>query len=226
MNTTDILAQVPLFADLGRSELQAIAERFREDHFERDATLFYEADPAARFWLVKEGQVKIVTYADGGKEIVIEVIPPGEIFGGGVMLMPHQPATAQALTELVTLSLSVDEYRHLLREYPAIAVRIIEMLGDRLLGIIRMRAIASERVERRIAHILLKLASKCGEETPAGWAIPLSLARQDTAELADTTTETAIRVMSRFRRQGLAKTLRGGYVVITDREALAQVSGG
>lgn len=222
-STAETLSQVSLFRLLTPSDLVTVAAWFREDPFDRDAYIFREGDPAARFWIVKDGQVKIVKYGEGGREIVVEVIPPGEVFGGATMLMPRYPATAQALSEATTLSLSVDEYKCLLREYPAVAVQVIEMLGARMQGFIRMRAMAGERVERRIAHILLKLASKFGEETEAGWVIRASLTRQDIAELADTTVETAIRVMSRFSKEGLIKTLRGGYVVILNREALHQM---
>jgi CRP-like cAMP-binding protein len=221
----EILSLAPMFRSLNPRELDAVAHRFREDRFVRDAYIFYEGDPAARFWVVKEGQVKIIKYGEGGKEIVLEMIPPGEIFGGAAMLMAAQPATAQALSDVVTISLGLDEYRRVLHEYPAVAVRVIETLGDRMLGAIRMRALASERVERRIAHILLKLATKFGEETDEGLVIGASLARQDIAELADTTVETAIRVMSRFNKSGWVKTLQGGYVVIINREALAALSG-
>ncbi len=222
----DTLARVPLFRDLTPPQLAEAALRFRADRFVRDAYIFHEGDAAERFWTVKDGQVKIVKYGEGGREIVIEVIPPGEVFGGSVMLMTHQPATAQALSDAATLSLSISEYKQLLRDYPAVGVRVIEMLGERLLGVIRMRAIASQRVERRIAYVLLKLAAKFGEERQEGWAINASLSRQDIAELSDTTLETAIRVMSKFRQEEWARTLRGGYVVIVDREALRKIGGG
>jgi len=219
LSTPDVLAQIGLFSDLTPTELAVVASRFNESHFEREAFIFYEGDEAARFWMVKEGQVKIVKYGEGGKEIVLEVIPPGEVFGGGTMLMGQQPATAQALSDAIVLSLPVEEYKRLLRDYPAVAVRVIEVLGERLLGVIRMRAMASERAERRIAHILLKLASKFGEETSEGLVINARLSRQDIAELSDTTIETAIRVMSKFRSEGLVKTQRGGYVVIVNLKA-------
>ncbi len=220
VSTAEILARIPLFRDMRSAELAAIAPWFSEHRYQRDDFIFREGDPATRFWVVKEGQVKIVKYGESGKEIVIEVIPPGEVFGGATMLMPQQPATAQALSDATPLSLSVDEYRRLLRNYPAVAVRVIEVLGDRLLGVIQMRAMASERTERRIAHILLKLASKFGEDTAEGCLIRTRLSRQDIAELSDTTLETAIRIMSKLRSEGWVKTLRGGYIVITDREAL------
>lgn len=222
---SDILGRVPLFRDLTPDQLADIAARFREDDFEQDATIFYENDLAVRLWVVKSGQVKIVKYGEGGKEIVIEVISPGEVFGGGTMLMSHHPATAQALSQLTTLSLTVEEYRRLMQDYPAVAVRVIEALGERLLSVIGTRMMASERVERRIAHILLKLADKCGVETEEGLRLTISLARQDIADLSDTTIETAIRVMSRLRKAGVIKTLRGGHVVILDTERLQEISG-
>jgi CRP-like cAMP-binding protein len=222
---TDVLARVPLFADLLPAELAAAAARFRVDAYAPDATLFHEGDAAARFYIVRDGQVKIVKYGEAGKEIVIEVISTGEIFGGAAMLMPQQPATARALSECAILSLTLDEYKQLLRDFPAVAVRVIEMLGDRLMGVIRMRMMISERVERRIAHILLKLAVKFGEETGEGWIIRTSLTREDIAEFSDTTAETAIRVISRFNKEGWVKTLRGGYVVILDRAALQKIAG-
>jgi CRP/FNR family transcriptional regulator len=222
---TDVLVYVPLFAGVSRDELAVIASRFRVDHFARDAYIFHEGDPSSRFWIVGDGQVKIVKYNEGGKEIIIEVIPPGEVFGSATMLMSHQPATAQALSEVTALSLSLHEYKRLLQEYPAVGVHVIEMLGERLRGVIGMRMVISERVERRIAHILLKLASKCGTETEAGWTIGVSLSRQDIAEIADTTTETAIRVMSKFSKANWIKTLPGGYVVILEPDTLQRLSG-
>lgn len=226
-STAETLSRVQLFASLGPADFMAVAARFREDRFERDSTIFHEGDPAARFWVVKEGQVKIVKYGEGGREIVIEVIPPSDVFGGATMLMSANPATAKALSDVATLSLSVDEYKKLLHDYPDVAVCVIQQVGARMRGVIQGRAMAGERVERRIGHMLLKLADKFGEETRGdGRLIGVSLTRQDIADLADTTVETAIRVMSRFSKAGVVKTLRGGYVMILNREELHRIADG
>src|SRR3989304_5205992 len=128
----DVLTRVPLFCDLSAAEVAAIAPRFRVDRFARDDYVFREGDPASRFWIVREGQVKIIKYNESGKEVAIEVIPPGEEFGAAAMLMRCQPATARALSEVVTLSLTLPEYRRLLHDFPAVSVRVIEVLGERL----------------------------------------------------------------------------------------------
>jgi CRP/FNR family transcriptional regulator len=220
------LLRVPFFRDLTRSQLAEIASWFREDTFMPDEFIFHEGDPAQRFWVVQDGEVKIAKYTPGGKEVVIEVIPAGETFGGASMLLTHQPATALALSHASTLSISVDLYREILQRYPAVGVRVIEALGERMLGVIRMRALASERVERRIAHILLKMAEKCGGDTEEGCLLGVSLTRQDVAELADTTLETTIRTMSRFSKSGWVRTLRGGYILLREKAALQALAAG
>ncbi len=221
-----LLAQVALFRDLTVAQLTAITPWFRLDTFQANDPIFHEDDEANRFWVVREGEVKIMRYAPGGREVAIEVIPAGEVFGGSVFLMPIHPATAVALSQAATLSLSLEEYHNLLNKYPAVGIRVIKILGERLLSVIHMRTLAADRVERRLAHILLKMASKCGVKTPEGIKINISLTRQDLADLADTTLETTIRTMSVFRKKGLVKTLRGGYVVILDDLSLQQIRGG
>lgn len=221
-----VLSKVPFFADLTQDDLAGMADWFREDAFEADDTIFFEGDEALRFWVVKDGQVKIIKYGKEGREIVIEVIPSGEIFGGATMLMTHNPATAQALTDCVTLSLSVDQYRDALTQHPVVGVRVIEALGERMLSVVRMRVLANRRVERRLAHILLKMADKCGVAHEDGTMLSISMTRQDLAEFADTTLETAIRTMSAFRKNGLVKTLRGGYILLRDIDALRELAGG
>jgi CRP/FNR family transcriptional regulator len=85
-----------------------------------------------------------------------------------------------------------------------------------------LQILAGERVERRLAHILVKLADRVGRPDPEGVLITIPLSRQDLADMAGTTLETAIRTISRFREQGWVKTRRGGYLVITGLERLQQ----
>jgi CRP/FNR family transcriptional regulator len=224
LTSAEALMKVGLLRDLSQAQVQEVCDWFREDVYPAEEVIFREGDEATRFLVVREGQVKIVKYGAAGRESVIEVISPGEIFGGTATLMRWQPATAQALSAATVLSLPLEQYKTLLIRYPVVSVRVIETLGERLLGVIQMRALAAARVERRIAHILLKLAAKTGAQTPEGVMLKLSLTRQDIADLADTTLETAIRVMSSLSKQGILKTLRGGYIVLLDAERLRALS--
>lgn len=225
MNHVDLLRQVPLFASLTNDQIRAVAGQFLAESFGPDAIIFLEGDPADRLWVVQAGQVKIVKYASEGQENLLEVIMPGEMFGGAGILFPVHPATSVAMTETTTLSLEREQFLRLIRQYPDIALRIIALLGERLRAAMKMRALSTERVDVRLASILLKLCAKVGEPTAEGTRINISLSRQDLADMAGTTIETAIRVMSRFRKEGLVHTEPGGYIVITDYDRLQRFGG-
>jgi CRP/FNR family transcriptional regulator len=226
MDRADILRQVPLFAALSAEQIGALADRFYTGKFDANSVIFLEGDPADRLWVVQDGQVKIVKQAADGQENLLEVIMPGEMFGGAGILFPVHPATAIAMTDVTTLNISRDEYLRLIHQFPDVALRIIAILGERLRAAMRMRALSTERVDTRLAHILLKLADRIGIRSEAGIVINMPLSRQDLADMAGTTIETAIRIMSRFRKDGLAMTKPGGFIVITDGERLQKLAEG
>jgi len=226
MNPAEILRQVPLFASLTDDQIAAAAEWFRVETFDQDALIFLDGDPADRLWVVSAGQVKIVKHTSDGQENLLEVITPDEMFGGAGLLLALHPATAVAMTPTTTLSIERDPYLQLIRQYPDIALRIIYLLGERLQASMKMRALAVERVDVRLSNILLKLCEKAGETTEGGVRINLPLSRQDLADMAGTTIETAIRVMSRFRKEGLVHTEPGGYIVVLDHARLQLLSEG
>lgn len=226
MNRVELLQQIPLFGALSVEQLAGWAGRFRAEAFATGAFVFLEGDPADRLWVVQTGQVKIVKYSADGQENLLEVIMPGEMFGGAGILFPTHPATAVAMTDAEVLSLDRAEYLQMVRQCPELALRIIGILGERLRAAMHMRALSTDRVDTRLAHILLKLCAKLGERTDRGMKIDLPLSRQDLADMAGTTIETTIRIMSRFRKEGLVLTEPGGYIVVLDEARLRQLSAG
>jgi CRP-like cAMP-binding protein len=220
-----LLGRVPLLSGLPERELASLAAVARLDRFEREGTIFRQGDPAHQLWLLREGRVKIVHHESDGREVILEMVAPGEVFGGAVLFLPQHPATARAMTEVETVSFSADVYSRLLASHPELAQRLIRMLGSRLHSMMDLNILSGERVDRRLAHILLKLAERLGRAESDGVLITIPLARQDLADMAGTTLETAIRTMSRFREQGLVTTLRGGFLLITDLERLRAQAG-
>lgn len=222
----DLLRRLPLFADLPEGELQALAAECRVDRFEADAIIFRQAEACDRFWILQDGRVKIVRHEEDGREAILEIIPPGEVFGGAAIFLSEQPATAQALTAVETISLPTHRYVQFLRDHPPVALKLIRMLGMRLHSLMEMNILTGERVERRLAHILLKLASRSGRADAEGTLITIPFSRQDLADMCGTTLETTIRIVSRFRAGGLLKTRRGGYIVLLDEARLRELAKG
>ena len=223
-NTLELLKRLPLLADLLESDLVQLANQTRLQHYERDQVIFYQGDPCERVWVVHSGRVKIVFHDRDGREIILEMILPGEAFGGAVLFFPVQPATAIALEDAVVANFSAEVYSDFLLTRPQVTLKLLKMLGARHHAMLNMQVMAGERVERRMAHILLKLSARVGRETPEGTLITISLSRQDLADMACTTLETSIRTISRFQKDGMVATRRGGYLLVKDEESLKKLT--
>ena len=211
-----MLEEMPVLSPLSQSDWEKVKDLFVEKHFGKDDYIFFEGDPSSWLGVILEGRVKMIKHSGAGKDVVLDVISPGEMLGEVAAFngKPY-PATAQAMEPTVVASIYRDDFLRLLKQYPALALGLIEELGRRLREAQEtIKSMAVERVERRIARILLKLAAATGSSDEEGIVIEMPLTRQDIAEMAGTTVETAIRTMSKFRKKGLVQTKRGRVIIL------------
>lgn len=173
--------------------------------FAKGEVLFTEHSIAHYVGLVLKGAAKVVRISMHGGESITRLLTPGEWYGlvGLLKSDPTYPATATALEEMHTIEWSVECFRSLIADHPAFALALIENLVQNLHTIQqRLHDIATQTVERRIAHALLILARQAGEATADGIAIRLPLRREDIAEMTGTTLYTASRVLHEWQRKG------------------------
>jgi CRP-like cAMP-binding protein len=224
MNESEFLAHSPLFAPLSEGERARIGREMVRQARERDEYLFFEGDPADWLVFVAEGRVKMIKHSESGRETILATFGPGQIVGEvGVLVGDVYPATAQALEPTVTLSLRRDAYIALVRAHSELAWALIVELGHRLQRAHEtIRSMAVEKVERRVARVLLRMASASGERLEGGAVrITVSLSRQDIADMAGTVIETAIRTLSKFQKQGLIETTEGRLVLLRPHKLVA-----
>ncbi len=228
MSDADLLAQSALFAPLSDKERAGVGQQLVRRAFERDEYLFFEGDAAEGLLFVAEGRVKMIKHSESGRETILATFGPGQIVGEvGVLVGEAYPATAQALEPTVTLAMRRNEYVALVRRYPDLAWALIEELGRRLLRAHEtIRSLAVEKVERRVARVLLRMANTAGERlegtsVPGAVRITVPLSRQDIADMAGTVIETAIRAMSKFQKQGLIETREGHIVLLKPHRLVA-----
>lgn len=203
--TASDLKAILLFAELPAETITDLAERGRIHRFNRGEFLFFDGEPARDVNFLIAGQVKIVRETDDGQEIILRLIQPGEIFGGaGGWGAPQYPATAIALENAHVFRLPVSDFSSLIELHPPFAMIVIRELSTRLREAeSRIHELQVERVERRIARTLLRLAGKTGQETQDGIQIDLPRSRQHLAELTGATLSTVSRILSEWDRQGL-----------------------
>ena len=226
VDTASLLARSHLFAALRDGERAEVERRMVRREHEVGAYLFFEGDPAGWLLFVAEGRVKMIKHSESGRETILATFGPGEVVGEvGVLVGDVYPATAQALERTVTLAMERDEYARLVQSHPDLAWALIVELGGRLQNAHeKIRSLAVEKVERRVARVLLRMAHTTGERLEGGAVrITVPLTRQDIADMAGTVVETAIRTMSKFQKQGLIET-RGGYLVLREPHALVAIA--
>jgi CRP/FNR family transcriptional regulator len=206
----EILRGSLIFSGLGEDELAELSEITVEHSFKPGEFVFWDGDNPDWFYIIAEGKVKVLKHASSGKEFIIAFFGPGEMFGEvAVFENKPYPASAQAVAETRVWGIKRGEFLSFLTRRPEVALRIIYVLGGRLRDAQgRLRDIAGERVEQRVASILLMLSSKLGPNLP--------FTRQEIADMAGTTTETAIRVMSRLRDGGIIRSVRGKTVILDE----------
>lgn len=222
MDRLQLLKTVPIFASLPEPELAHIASLLQEETFKKDDYLFFEGDPANWLYVVKTGKIRLVKYSSNGKDILLEVLFVGEMFGGvAIFDKDTYPASAQAMETAVVLKMTRKDFFDFIARYPAMAVDTVVHLGRRLREAHNMmRSLAVERVEKRIAAILTRLAGKIGEPCDGGVILDVHLTRQDIADMVGSTVETTIRTMSRFRKDGIVSSTKDGKILIINIDKL------
>lgn len=224
-NMVQVVRTVPLFSSLTPSDWEAVAELLNGHCYPKDAYICFEGDPPEALYVVWMGQVKLLRHSEQGRDVVLDVIGPGHMFGEMACLdgTPYD-TTAQCLEDTAVVSIARRDFYDLIQRYPSLSMAVISELSRRLRSATDLvRSLAVDRVEQRIARVLLKLANATGRPTPEGLTIDIPLTRQDVADMTGTTVESAIRVMSKLRRQGLITTHRG-RVVLTNVAELRVVA--
>jgi CRP-like cAMP-binding protein len=225
MDRREIVAALPVFAGLSDRDWEKIGDLFSERQYQRDDYIFLEGEAPEALYVVKSGKVKVLRHSPDGKDVVLRMTGPGQLLGSvAVFDGGGYPGTAQAIEDCTMIVISRNDCLTLVTRFPVFALTVINDMGIRLRSSAeQIRSLAVERVEQRIARTLLKLGQTAGADTSEGRVIELPLTRQDVADMTGTTVETAIRVMSKFRREELIFTRRG-KVVLVDLDALQDIA--
>lgn len=204
---------IPTLRSLGGEDRNALSPLCELAAYGKGETIFEEGDPAERIHFLFVGRVKIVK-AGRDRDLILEILGPGEPVGAVAVFERRPfPATAVALESSGVVSIPEREFFSLIEKRPEITRRLLAGLTLRLMSLNRRLADTTGSVDYRAARLFLTLADRMGQPRAEGVFIPLALSRQDIADLAGTTIETAIRVMSRWQKEGLVETDKKGFLI-------------
>ncbi|HHG73954.1 Crp/Fnr family transcriptional regulator [Persephonella sp.] len=217
MDKENFLKEIPLLEDIPPEEIKKISTYFHLKEYKKNEYIFFEGDEEPGIYIVIDGIVKLIKETADGKTVILRLVTPKEVFGWLVMgeSRPTSTYTAQALVDTKVLYISNQDFLKLLNLYPALAVKITCDASKMLLEAYdRLKSLAAEKVEGRIANLLLELSRKIGKEEDGKIVIRAPITRQDLAEMTGTTVETAIRIMSKWKKEGIVNTERGKIEIL------------
>lgn len=204
-NIAHFLMNVEPFNRIPAEEVQRLSLLCQVTRHAKGEVLYSEGDPAVHVWVLQEGRLDISKYQTAGHSLVIESIQPGDLFGTlcrlGSLNSSTYPCTAIAATDSVAVRFPDRFFAGLYNRFPAIVSGTCQLCSLRL-GSIQQRTLAyQEPVRMRIVRALLMLQKTHGKELP--------YTKREIADLAATTVETTIRVLSVLQKQRVVASQRG-----------------
>lgn len=212
----DLLREIELFQGLRPNELAKVAGAAQERRFESGAFIYFQGDPAEHLHVLIEGSVKLAQLTPEGQQVILRYASPGEAFAVvAVLSNMRYPVSAEAAQDSLTLTWGREVMKEMMMQHPQLALNALETLARRTREFQdRVRELSTERVERRIARALLRLARQTGRKIREGVLIEMPLSRQDLAEMTGTTLYTVSRMLSQWESRGIVKSKREQVTIL------------
>ena len=220
------LRNTPLFSALDNEAAIALQQTMVPQSIKKGNTLFQEGDPGDRLYVVTEGKIKLSHASGDGRESVLMVLGPGDMFGELSLFDPGpRTATASAVTDSKVLALGNTDLIPWLAGRPEVAQSLLQALAHRLRKTNEtMSDLVFADVPGRVAKALLELGEKFGTKTADGVHVHHDLTQEELAQLVGASRETVNKALADFASRGWLK-LETRSVEILDIERLAKRAG-
>ena len=205
--TRKMISQIALLADLPDPLIEQLIRSCTVREFQRDAMLFTQGEKAEVVYAVLSGQFRLIQHTLDGQDVALSVFAAGDLIGMVAVIGDEEyPGSCQTADDAVVLAMPGTTIRALIYQHPQFAIKVVHLLAQRLHEAHdHIRELTAERVERRLARAVLRLAKKVGIKTTQGIRLDMPLSRQDLAELCGTTLYTVSRILSEWQRDGLVE---------------------
>lgn len=203
-------SRLEIFSVLDPQEMSRIAAYARSLRKARGEFIYLPGESADFVYILRRGRVKLSVLSESGKEIAIDIIQPGEIFGE-FALVDDAPRSnmAQALDDMLVWVFSKRDFTHLLASQPKLALSYIRLVGDRRRRMEKkLSDITSKAVSARVCELLHELSTSAATEVEASdYLVPLT--HHDVASLIGAARQTTTTVLNDLERRGIIELGRG-----------------
>ena len=210
----EALRQCRILKGLKPEDIKELVPLATPVQYAKGAYIFHDGDLAEFFYFARQGLIKLHKGSPSGKNVTFVIATSGDTLNAAALSVKKHFLSAQAMTEASVLRIPRKEFWAFEAKHPVIALNIIALVTEGLdIEYNRIVDIIGEEVELRVVHSLFTLANRFGPN--------LKLKREELANYAGTTTETAIRILSKLRKRGIVSSSAGrGVILISDLSKL------
>ena len=219
----DTLARAGIFQGVDPDAVAALIGEMETVKFPKGSTIFDEGEPGDRLYIIVEGKVKLARHAPDGRENLLSVMGPSDMFGELSIFDPG-PRTSSAIcvTDVTVATMDSTMLRTWIDDHPEISQQLLRVLARRLR---RTNASLADLiftdVPGRVAKTLLQLANRFGSHEGGALRVNHDLTQEEIAQLVGASRETVNKALATFAHRGWIR-LEGKSVLIVDTEHLAR----
>ncbi|SDC40927.1 MULTISPECIES: Crp/Fnr family transcriptional regulator [unclassified Candidatus Frackibacter] len=216
-----------ILADLTPEELVKVEELLVDQELKKGEVLFRQNEKMHGCYIVKSGRVKLYKHSSAGQGQILRVINPGEIVGlCALRKKSNYGHTAEAMEDSVVCYLNKTRLNELFAINPSLTEKFIATLTEEVsTAYERIFLLGTKTAREKVANLLISLATADDKALIDGMELSLSLSRAEMAEMLGVSMETAIRVISDFKDEGLIAG-QGKHLIIKDATGLEAVTTG
>ena len=221
----EVVRRAPLFTALDEAAAVSLRASMDTVKIAKGSILFKEGDDGEHLYVIIDGKLKLGTSSGDGRENLLSILGPGEMFGELSLFDPGpRTSTATAVTDAKLLSLSHERVIPWLKQNPEVSLQLLTRLSQRLRRTNEaVGDLVFSDVPGRVAKALIDLGDRFGKTSPEGLLVNHDLTQEELAQLVGASRETVNKALADFAGRGWLK-LDGRSVLITDVERLGKRS--
>jgi CRP/FNR family cyclic AMP-dependent transcriptional regulator len=222
MREMDILKRVPIFTGLEESDIMELKNICLKAKFQKGNIIFFEGDPGEAVHFIKSGKIKIYKSDSEGREHILNIYGPGDIFAETVLFEggPY-PASAEAIEDSVVWMIRNQDLENLFKKNIGMALKIIKILSKRLReSQEKVRNLALWDTYDRTACALHKMSLDHGINSSKGIEVDLPITRSELASMVGTSRETVTRMLMEMKKKGIIDIDKQKIIVLNESELM------
>lgn len=218
---------IGIFSSLCSEDLRKVKDLTHQNVYKKRQIIFHEDNPCQGFYILRSGRAKLIKSSRTGRQHIIKLVNPAGIMGADAVFENGPYAfTAEAMEDSEICFISKEEFLRYIREQPGVALRIMSVLSEELrTARSQMIDMALKDAREKMAGLLLSLADEYGNTKDDGIILGVLLTRGELAEMIGVSQETAIRLLSEFKENGMIRTHRRQITILHEGKVRMIASG-